>query len=76
MNLIIPVRTAVSLSQVVDHIVPIAAGGTNHRNNLTASCIRCNQIASDGVWESLGAKRDYILRIRRPEILKRTPVPL
>jgi 5-methylcytosine-specific restriction endonuclease McrA len=27
----------------VDHSVPIAAGGSNHGNNLLAACIACNQ---------------------------------
>ena len=26
----------------VDHSVPLAKGGTNHRNNLYAACISCN----------------------------------
>jgi 5-methylcytosine-specific restriction endonuclease McrA len=31
----------------VDHIIPVAAGGTNDPENLTAACARCNQLKSD-----------------------------
>jgi len=31
----------------VDHIIPVAAGGTDHPDNLTAACARCNQLKSD-----------------------------
>ena len=32
---------------VIDHILPVAKGGTNDRENLTVSCERCNQIKRD-----------------------------
>lgn len=28
---------------VIDHIIPISAGGSNQRDNLAASCYRCNE---------------------------------
>jgi len=31
----------------VDHIIPVAAGGTDSPENLTAACARCNQLKSD-----------------------------
>lgn len=33
----------------VDHIIPVAAGGTDSMDNLTAACARCNQKKSDNV---------------------------
>ena len=32
----------------IDHIVPVAAGGSNHMSNLTTACRRCNQIKGSG----------------------------
>lgn len=58
-------------SEVIDHVIPVKAGGTNRRDNLVASCKRCNLIASDGVWESFQAKRSFILARRRREVLSR-----
>lgn len=26
----------------VDHVIPVAGGGTNHRANLRTACLRCN----------------------------------
>lgn len=57
-------------SQVLDHVFPAAAGGSSRSANLVASCYRCNRIGAAHVFESLEAKRDYILAKRRPEILK------
>jgi len=31
----------------VDHIIPVAHGGTDSPDNLTAACARCNQLKSD-----------------------------
>jgi len=31
----------------VDHIIPVASGGTDDAENLTAACARCNQLKSD-----------------------------
>lgn len=32
----------------VDHIIPVAGGGSNHMSNLTTACRACNQQKSDG----------------------------
>lgn len=44
----------------VEHIVPLAAGGTNRIANLCLACPRCNLIASSKYFSSIDAKRDYI----------------
>lgn len=31
----------------IDHIIPLAKGGTNEMSNLQSSCFRCNRIKSD-----------------------------
>ena len=31
----------------VDHIIPVAGGGSNHMSNLTTACRKCNQKKSD-----------------------------
>lgn len=31
----------------VDHIIPLAKGGTNDMDNLQSSCLRCNKIKAD-----------------------------
>lgn len=48
----------------VDHIFPIAAGGSNHVSNLVLSCPKCNLTASCKVFKDLNHKREYILSIR------------
>lgn len=32
---------------VIDHVFPVARGGTNDLENLTVSCARCNSMKSD-----------------------------
>ena len=41
----------------VDHSVPKASGGTEHLNNLYASCYDCNQDKSDTLGSSYKARR-------------------
>jgi 5-methylcytosine-specific restriction endonuclease McrA len=33
----------VGMPLVIDHIIPVSAGGSNQRDNLAASCYRCNE---------------------------------
>jgi hypothetical protein len=49
----------------VEHLIPVAAGGTNVTGNMVLACARCNLTASDDVFDSFDAKREYILRRRR-----------
>lgn len=45
----------------VDHIIPVAAGGTSNINNLAMSCSECNLIASSKVFSDINSKRAFIL---------------
>lgn len=49
----------------IEHIVPLAAGGTNQRHNIALSCPKCNLVASSKVFPSMASKRVYILSQRR-----------
>lgn len=50
----------------VEHIVPLAVGGTNNAANLCLSCPRCNRLAGAKYFPSIMAKKDYVLeRIRQ-----------
>lgn len=59
-----------------DHVIPVAYlgldSGVNRKDNLVASCTRCNLIAGDKVFPDFDSKRDYVLGKRRPEILRDT----
>lgn len=40
----------------IDHIIPLARGGTDTRNNVRVLCRRCNMLKGvhlDGEWEHL-----------------------
>lgn len=39
---------------MLDHLHPIARGGTNERDNLVTACVRCNMLKSDRTLEYLG----------------------
>lgn len=43
----------------VEHSVPRAKGGTNHLNNLYASCITCNRSKGRSTTKSARAKNGY-----------------
>ena len=49
----------------VDHIFPMAAGGTNNIDNLVLSCPRCNLLASSFVFTDFYAKRAFVLSRRK-----------
>lgn len=36
---------------VIDHIIPLAKGGTNEEENLTLACRECNSKKGDEIWE-------------------------
>jgi len=45
----------------IEHIVPLAAGGTNADSNLCISCPKCNLLAGSKVFPSFIEKQKYIL---------------
>lgn len=49
----------------VDHILPLAGGGTNNIRNLVIACPACNLKAGSLVFSDFTAKRDWILQARR-----------
>jgi 5-methylcytosine-specific restriction protein A len=44
----------------IDHIVPVARGGSHHMSNLTTACRSCNQSKSDGVLTPKRAARAHM----------------
>ena len=56
----------------VDHIIPWSYKHDDSPDNLVASCQLCNCIASNKVFESFGAKWDYIDK-RKKKWEKRKP---
>lgn len=48
----------------IDHVYPVAAGGSNNLSNLVAACQKCNSLASSKVFTSLMAKRLFVLSER------------
>lgn len=58
----------------IDHLVPIAKGGTNHGNNLRAACIGCNLDKSTATARTArrwhGTKRAPLGRKRREQARK------
>lgn len=40
-------RRVTGIPLVIDHILPRSLGGTNERDNLAASCYRCNEFKGD-----------------------------
>lgn len=49
----------------VDHIRPIACGGSNHIDNLCLSCPKCNLLAGGKFFASFAAKKLYILKTKK-----------
>lgn len=49
----------------VEHVLPLAAGGTNDPLNLVLSCPPCNRTASSLVFRDYLAKRSYLQSKRR-----------
>lgn len=53
----------------VDHVIPLAAGGTNNLDNLVIACSECNLTASTKVFPSIYDKRNYIQKERLRRII-------
>lgn len=51
-------------ASVVEHVVPWDWSKNDDENNLVASCVECNQIATDKIFSSFDEKLAYILVIR------------
>ncbi len=49
----------------VDHLVPWAYGGSDALSNLKASCLVCNLLAGNSVFETFELKRAFILKRRK-----------
>lgn len=45
----------------VEHVLPVAVGGTNNISNLVLSCKLCNLIGGARAFKSLSDKREYII---------------
>jgi 5-methylcytosine-specific restriction endonuclease McrA len=54
----------------VDHVVPHALQRDDSLANLVLACRRCNVIGGGQYLGDFVAKRDYILNIRRPEMIR------
>lgn len=51
-------------AEEVDHVIPTSKGGSTDGRNLVASCMLCNRILHDRLFESFEAKREWILKKR------------
>jgi hypothetical protein len=49
----------------IDHIVPWSYKPNNSMSNLAAACMPCNLAASDMIFPTFAAKREFILTARR-----------
>lgn len=56
----------------IDHVVPLAFGGSNNSDNLVLSCKYCNTKAGSKVFLSFSDKRDWILTSRKIDQTMRT----
>ena len=52
------------IPSVIDHILPVSAGGSHEFDNLVPSCALCNLIAGAKVFDSLEDKRIYVIKRR------------
>lgn len=50
----------------IDHVVPLAVGGTNNLDNLCLSCPACNLAGGARAFATFAIKKDYILARRKP----------
>ena len=52
----------------VEHIKPLAFGGTNKQENLVISCPDCNLVAGSRIFTNFSIKRKWILGKRNKNI--------
>jgi 5-methylcytosine-specific restriction endonuclease McrA len=57
-------------ADAVDHVEPHSLNRNNALDNLVLACARCNTIAGGQYLGDFVTKRDYILNVRRPEMIK------
>ena len=48
----------------IDHIIPLAKGGTNDMSNLQSSCVRCNRIKADVLPDDFNSLVEQIILYR------------
>ncbi len=59
--------------ECLDHILPYWYTRDDSVENLVVACMKCNDIARDIVFPSFEAKKDYVLAIRREQIMDDLP---
>lgn len=47
-------------THTIDHILPVAHGGTEHPDNLVMCCAGCNRRAKDNKFDSFESKQEYL----------------
>lgn len=58
----------------IDHVIPYSKGGPSTMSNLVAACVACNFKASDRLFDSFVAKREWLRDVRN--IKPHAPVEL
>lgn len=49
----------------IDHILPLAGGGTNNLDNLVLACPPCNLLASSFIFNDFLAKKEFVIMRRK-----------
>lgn len=55
-------------AECIDHVIPVAHGGSDSKSNLVACCTACNMTVMDRVFDNFSAKRKWILKARKMAI--------
>lgn len=50
-------------THTIDHVIPASSGGNENPRNLVMCCEWCNKHAKALVFESFGAKQEYLLKL-------------
>jgi hypothetical protein len=59
------------IAVVIDHVVPWSWDNDNNIENLVPSCVLCNHIACDKIFNDVEQKRQFILSRRKNKKLRR-----